>query len=106
MARSKRQEPALAERFELYVGGMEVANAYSEQNDPVIQRERFLEQQKVTGAREIDEDYVHALEYGMPPAGGLGVGMDRLAMLLANAHTIRDVILFPQLRPVTTEAKR
>ncbi|MBI2871095.1 MAG: lysine--tRNA ligase [Candidatus Omnitrophica bacterium] len=105
LARSKKENPHVAERFELYIGGLEVANAYTEQNDPEIQRERFLEQKRLAGARQIDEDYILALEYGMPPAGGLGVGMDRLAMLLSNSSTIRDVILFPQLRPATTGAK-
>lgn len=94
LAKTKADNPALTDRFELYIGGMEVANAYSELNDPIEQKERFEEQ---GGA--YDEDFVRALEYGMPPAGGLGIGVDRLVMLLTNSANIRDVILFPQLKP-------
>src|SRR6202008_4107079 len=91
------------ERFELYVHGMELANAYTELNDPITQEATF--RQQVAGLPEeesmakMDEDFVRALKYGMPPAGGLGIGIDRLAMLLTNSQTIRDVILFPLLRP-------
>lgn len=94
LAKTKRDNPLLTDRFELYIGGMEVANAYSELNDPLEQKERFEEQGGV-----YDKDFVQALEYGMPPAGGLGVGIDRIVMLLTNSPNIRDVILFPLLKP-------
>jgi len=130
LAKSKPEQPQIAERFELFIGGMEVANAYSELNDPIEQRRRFEEQREVQGARPpapprgsqagagkaqgkeiqplasslqpraiIDEDFLEALEYGMPPATGLGVGVDRLAMLLCDQPSIKDVILFPTLKP-------
>jgi lysyl-tRNA synthetase, class II len=101
LAKTKRDNPALTDRFELYMGGMEIANAYSELNDPIEQKARFEDELK--GAkdtnRNIDDDFVRALEYGMPPAGGLGIGIDRLVMILTNSPSIRDVILFPQLKP-------
>ncbi len=101
LAKVKPDNPDLSERFELFIGGMEIANAYSELNDPEEQEIRFKEQLKYEGNKKssIDEDYIEALEYGMPPAGGLGVGIDRLVMLFTNNSTIRDVILFPQLKP-------
>lgn len=99
LAKKKKGEPLLSERFELFMGGMEIANAYSELNDPHEQRERFLLQTKDECNAKIDEDFVEALEYGMPPAGGLGIGIDRLVMLFTNQTSIKDVILFPQLKP-------
>ena len=103
LAKSKPEDPLIADRFELFLGGMEVANAYSELNDPLEQRRRFEAQRAAAGAqgqgRAIDEAFVEALAYGMPPAGGLGVGVDRLAMLLLDQPSIKDVILFPLLKP-------
>jgi len=101
LAKRKKDNPDLSERFELFIAGMEVANAYSELNDPIEQRKRFqdeIEQDKARENKKIDEDYIRALEYGMPPAGGLGIGIDRLVMLATNQLSIRDVILFPLLR--------
>ena len=99
LAKSKKDDPTLVDRFELYIGGMEVANAYSELNDPIDQKERFQEQVKADPDAMMDEDFVRALEYGMPPAGGLGIGMDRLAMVFTDSASIREVILFPHMRP-------
>ncbi|MBL7157915.1 MAG: lysine--tRNA ligase [Candidatus Omnitrophica bacterium] len=93
LAKRKYDNPNLTDRFELYMGGMEIANAYSELNDPIDQRKRFEE-----AGGDIDEDFLRALEYGMPPAGGLGIGIDRLIMILTNSANIREVILFPQLK--------
>jgi lysyl-tRNA synthetase class 2 len=104
LAKSKPDNPALAERFELFIASREIANAFSELNDPMEQQRRLLTQveAKAQGDEEahwMDEDFVRALEYGMPPAAGEGIGIDRLVMLLTNAQSIRDVILFPQLKP-------
>jgi len=111
LAKSKPGDALIADRFELFMGGMEVANAYSELNDPIEQRRRFKAQVEGEGLRvkgerkhstlhrTIDEDFLEALEYGMPPAGGLGMGVDRLAMLLLDQPSIKDVILFPTLKP-------
>ncbi len=103
LCKSHRKDPKLVERFELYINGWEMANAYSELNDPILQRELFKQQEELRKKRgeyhPMDEDFVEALEYGMPPAGGLGIGIDRMVMLFTNSQSIRDVILFPQLRP-------
>jgi len=106
LAKAKVDDDRLVERFEVFAGGMEIANAFTELNDPVEQRQRFLQQQKERQAEgetieTIDEDFLLALEYGMPPTGGLGVGIDRLVMLLTGQQSIREVILFPQLREKT-----
>jgi lysyl-tRNA synthetase class 2 len=104
LARQKRDDPSLVDRFELFVARMEMANAYSELNDPLEQRRRFEQQLRAREAGDeeahrLDEDYIRALEYGLPPTAGEGVGIDRLAMLFADRASIRDVILFPLLRP-------
>jgi lysyl-tRNA synthetase class 2 len=102
LTKRKRSSPAVAERFELFIQRMEIANAYTELNDPDLQEQLFRTQ--LAGQREedsmakMDHDFIRALRHGMPPAGGLGVGIDRLVMLLTNSQTIRDVILFPLLR--------
>lgn len=103
LSKIKKSDPSLVERFELYVGGMEIANAYSELNDPVDQHARFESQLRARQggdeeAHEMDDDYVRALSYGMPPTGGEGIGIDRLTMLLTDSKSIRDVILFPLMR--------
>jgi lysyl-tRNA synthetase class 2 len=104
LAKRRRDDPTLAERFELFVAGKEMANGYSELNDPLEQKERFLAQlrERARGdeeAHRMDEDYLRALEYGMPPTAGEGIGVDRLIMLFADQPSIREVIFFPQLRP-------
>jgi lysyl-tRNA synthetase, class II len=104
LSKQKPDEPEWTERFEIFAGQMEISNGFSELNDPEAQRRRFEEQLKERErgddeAHQMDEDYIRALSYGMPPAGGVGVGVDRLCMLLTDSHTIRDVILFPLLRP-------
>ena len=106
LAKQKADDPEITERFEIVVGGRELGNAFSELNDPIEQRLRFEEEQAQRDAGDdeagtVDEPYIRALEYGLPPTGGLGIGIDRLAMLLAETTTIRDVILFPTLRPET-----
>jgi len=108
LTRQSKKDPRFAERFELYIAGMEVANAYTELNDPDVQDQNFRHQLRGLSEEEsmakMDEDFIHALKYGMPPAGGLGIGIDRLVMLLTNATSIRDVILFPLLRPEVSAA--
>lgn len=100
LAKRRSDNPHISERFELFMGGMEVANAYSELNNPLEQKQRFIEDGKdATGESQLDEDFIEALEYGMPPTGGLGIGIDRLIMLLTDQSSIREVILFPLLRP-------
>ena len=110
LCKRHRSNPELTERFELMVNGKELANAYSELNDPIDQKERFEEQLKLSEkgddeAMFIDNDFIRALEYGMPPTSGMGIGMDRLAMLLTNQVTIQEVLFFPQMRPEKTHKK-
>ena len=110
LAKAKPTDPRYVERFEAFAGGMEIANAFSELNDPVVQRQRLEEQEALRKRYQgedldrIDEDYITALEHGMPPTGGLGIGIDRLVMLLTGQRTIRDVVLFPQVRSVEDRA--
>ena len=111
LSKASPENPKIAERFELFINGMEVANGFSELNDPKEQYERFIDQMKERErgdeeAMVLDEDYIRALSYGMPPAAGIGIGIDRLVMLLTNKHSIRDVILFPHLRPERKEGDK
>jgi lysyl-tRNA synthetase class 2 len=104
LARPNPSEPRLAEAFDLIIGGVEIAPAYSELADPVVQRRNFEEQARLAAAGDaeampLDEEFLTALEYGMPPAGGMGMGIDRLVMLLTGARSLRETILFPAIRP-------
>ncbi len=106
LSRRSDKNPDIAERFELFIAGREIANGFNELNDPLDQYQRFCAQLEAKDAgddeaHEMDEDYVKALGYGMPPTAGQGLGIDRLVMLLANRHSIRDVILFPAMKPIT-----
>jgi len=105
LTKAKKDDPSITERFEAFIYGREIANAYSELNDPIVQRERFLQQlqDREYGDDEayaMDEDFVHSLEVGMPPTGGMGIGIDRIIMFLTDSYSIRDVILFPTMKPL------
>jgi lysyl-tRNA synthetase class 2 len=105
LAKPKRGDPRLAERFELFIGGGECGNSYSEINDPVLQRAKFEDQARELAkgdeeAMPLDEDFLESMEYGMPPMGGMGIGIERLAMILTSNESIKEVILFPSMRPL------
>jgi lysyl-tRNA synthetase class 2 len=102
LSKQKKDDPSLVERFEFFAGGLELGNAFSELNDPQEQERRFREQIERGGEeapKHLDVDYIRALCHGLPPTGGMGIGIDRLAMLFSDSHSIREVILFPLLRP-------
>ena len=110
LTKMHRSKPGVTERFELFINSKEIANAYSELNDPIDQMDRFQDQLKLSEkgddeAMFIDMDFVRALEYGMPPTSGMGMGIDRLTMLLTNQPSIQDVLLFPQMKPLTQKPK-
>jgi lysyl-tRNA synthetase class 2 len=109
LSKQKPDDPSLVERFEVFVAGMEIGNAFSELNDPVEQERRFRQQIEHGGdevPKQLDVDYIRALTHGMPPAAGMGIGIDRLTMLFTDSHSIRDVILFPLLRPEAVAEER
>ena len=109
LAKAKEDQPGYVERFEAFAAGMEIANSYTELNDPIVQRERFESQEKIRDIYEDeevdrkDEDFLTSIEYGMPPTGGLGMGIDRLVMLLTGQSSIRDILLFPQMRSISEQ---
>ena len=109
LAKAKEDQPGYVERFEAFAAGMEIANSYTELNDPIVQRERFESQEKIRDIYEDeevdrkDEDFLTSIEYGMPPTGGLGMGIDRLVMLLTGQSSIRDIFLFPQMRSISEQ---
>ena len=109
LAKRKPEDPAFTERFEYFICAREMGNAFSELNDPIDQRQRFERQVAAKRAQEpgtkaeVDEDYITAMEYGMPPIGGLGFGVDRLVMLLTDSASIRDVLLFPTMKPINAQ---
>ena len=110
LSRVKKDNPQFAERFEVYLAGVELGNAFSELTDSIEQRKRFEEQLELgkrgdEEAMQLDEDFLRAIEYGMPPTAGLGIGIDRLCMIMTNSNSIQDVLFFPQMRPEMIENK-